>query len=82
MDIIKKDNTSRNNFERYITLLPTSGFISSLILMVLFFIIQDVKQDEIVVTLLYALFPFVIFTGISIPIKLIMYKDKKDSENK
>lgn len=78
MNIIKKDDKSKSNFESYITLLPTSGFISSLILLVLFFLIQDVKQGEVKITLLYALFPFIVFTGISIPIKLIMYKNDKD----
>lgn len=82
MDIIRKDDKSRDNFERYITLLPTSGFISTLILLVLFFLIQDVKQGEVMVTLLYALFPFVVFTGISIPIKVIMYKNSKDNRRK
>ncbi len=82
MDIIKKNEKSKNNFERYITLLPTSGFISSLILLVLFFLIQDVKQGEVIETLLYALFPFIIFTGISVPIKVVMYKNNKDKKNK
>lgn len=82
MNVIKKDKNSKSNFENYITLLPTSGFISSLILLVLFFIIQDVKQGEVKITLLYALFPFIIFTGISVPIKLIMYKNNKDRDKR
>jgi transcriptional regulator with XRE-family HTH domain len=69
------DKKEKENLKIYINWLPFLGAITSFILFVLFFFIFKIKENTLI-TVLYCLTPFFVFTMIYIPIKIILKRKK------
>jgi len=71
------NHESKENLKTYINWLPFIGLISSLISFVIFFVIVGV--DEVWRAALYCLMPFIVFTLLYIPLKMVMRKNRNHS---
>ncbi|MGG3258773.1 helix-turn-helix transcriptional regulator, partial [Bacillus altitudinis] len=69
-DLSMLDNKAKNNLKVYVKLLPWIGLFCSIVLSIYFFVIEGVNYD-IGWAVLYCLMPFLIFTAISIPVRIV-----------
>lgn len=74
------DHQSKENLKTYINWLPIIGLITSALVFILFFGIIGVDDGFLPATV-YCLLPFIVFTLLYIPLKIIIKRRKKEETN-
>lgn len=74
------DHQSKENLKTYINWLPIIGLITSALVFILFFGIIGVDDGFLPATV-YCLLPFIVYTLLYIPLKIIIKRRKKEETN-
>lgn len=70
------NSQSKENLKTYINWLPVIGLVTSIIVFTAFFGFIGVNDNDLLSATLYCLLPFIVFTLIYIPLKLVMKKSR------